>query len=143
MSEPLPGPQDIGIFLSGGTTNTNPNKSLGGPISNTKITFSQGSITFNNLWSDITERQRRYGFKDIRIIYLKNMHSTLTFKNARCYWNKTDNFTSIQIGKAEVNGIENTVPEVFALLPTAEAIPPSMWFHIGSSRYISDNPGFQ
>ena len=121
------GPADIGIFLSGGSTNTNPNKSTGGPISSKRIVFTQGSMTFNNLWSDVTERQKRYGFKDIRIIYLKNMNPSLTFKNARAFWNKTDNFTSIQIGRAEVNQTENSVPIVASLFPTAEPIPPPMW----------------
>lgn len=117
------GPNDIGFFLSGGSSNSNPFLSTGGPISSTRLTTK----TFNNLWTNISERQVRYGFKDIRIIYLKNMHSQLTFKNMRVYWNESDNFTTMQIGRSDVNGVENTSVSLAALAVNDDSIPPSMW----------------
>lgn len=117
------GPNDIGFFLSGGSSNSNPYLSTGGAISNTRLTTK----TFNNLWTNISERQVRYGFKDIRIIYLKNMHSQLTFKNMRVYWNESDNFTTMQIGRSDVNGVENSTVSLAALAVNDESIPPSMW----------------
>lgn len=139
MSEVIAGPNDIRIHLSGGTNNTNANLSIGGAISSTYIT----SKTFNNLWSNVSERQRRYGFKDLRIIYLKNAHASLTFKNARIYWNKTDNFTTLQIGRAPISSTENSVATVAALLPTSEAIPPTMWPYVAAAdtfRVVQDFP---
>ena len=117
------GPNDIGFFLSGGSANANPHLSTGGAISTKKIFPS----TFNNLWSDISERQARYGHKDIRIIYLKNLHSTLTFKNMRVYWNETDNFTTMQIGRAAVNSTENSTISLASIAVSDNPIPPSMW----------------
>lgn len=117
------GPNDIGFFLSGGSSNTNPHLSRGGAISNTKITPK----AFNNLWSDISERQARYGFKDLRVIYVKNLHSSLTFKNMRVYWNESDNFTTMQIGRSGVNGTENTTLSLASIPVSDNPIPPSMW----------------
>jgi hypothetical protein len=136
MSEVIAGPNDIRIHLSGGTNNANTNLSIGGPISSFYIT----SKTFNNLWSNVSERQRRYGFKDLRIIYLKNAHPSLTFKNARVYWNKTDNFTSLQIGRAPVSSTENSTPTTSALLASAAdsgggAIPPTMWSFVAADTF--------
>jgi len=138
-----PKSQDMGVFLSGGASNTNPFLSTGGAISSKRITFSQGSITFNNLWNDVTERQTRYGLKDIRVIYLKNMNPTMTFKNARAYWNKIDKYTSLQIGRSLVNGVENTTTSIAAVGTSnlALPIPPEMWFSVGAAdvfRIIQD-----
>lgn len=120
------GPNDIGFYLSGGSSNTNPHKSTGGTISNTKIVPK----AFNNLWADVSERQARYGHKDMRVIYIKNLHSQLTFKNVRVYWNRSDNFTTMQIGRSGVNGTENTTLSLAALPVSDNPIPPSMWHSV-------------
>lgn len=117
-------PNDVSFQLSGGSGNTNPFRSVGGAISSSKIIQGKG---FNNLWTDVTERQARYGYKDLRIIYIKNIHPTLTFKNARVFWNKSDNFTSLQIGRAGKNTTENSSLASAAVYPTALPIPPKQW----------------
>ena len=141
MVEIPPTEIDLRLHYSGGTNNKNPNLSIGGAISATYIT----SKTFNNLWSNVSERQRRYGFKDIRIIYIRNPNqNTVTYKNARVYFNKTDNFTTLQIGRSAVGGGENATATTLAMLPTEEAIPPSMWFNIQAAdtfRVVSDYNG--
>jgi hypothetical protein len=114
---------EIGFFLSGGSTNTNVNKSTGGAISNQQIIQK----SYNNLWSDVSERQIRYGWKTLRIIYLKNLSSTETFKNARVYWRESDTYTTIQIGRAGVNATENSTLSTASILPTSEELPPSLW----------------
>ena len=138
MVEIPPTEIDLRLHLSGGTNNKNPNLSIGGAISASYITGK----TFNNLWSNVSERQRRYGFKDIRIIYVRNPNqNTITYKNARVYWNKTDNFTTLQIGRSAVGGVENSTATTQALLPTSEPIPPSMWFNIQAAdtfRVVQD-----
>lgn len=63
---------DISIVLSGGSINSDPNKSLGGEPSNTPIT----SATLNNLFSDITSEQQETGYEDYRCFYIFNDGST-------------------------------------------------------------------
>lgn len=117
------GPRDIGFFLSGGSTNSNVFLSTGGPISN----FMINPDGISGLWSNISERQVRYGFKDIRIIYVKNRHPTLTFKNMRVYWNVSDNRTTMQIGRSGVNGVENSTLSLASIAASENPVPPSMW----------------
>src|SRR5262245_53514852 len=117
------GPRDIGFFLSGGTSNSNVFLSTGGPISN----FMISPDGFSGLWSNISERQVRYGFKDIRIIYVKNRHPTLTFKNMRVYWNVSDGRTTMQIGRSGVNGVENSTLSLASIPASSNPVPPSMW----------------
>ena len=117
------GANDIGFFLSGGSSNNNPHLSTGGSISSFKIVPK----TFNNLWANISERQARYGYKDLRIIYLKNLHPTLTFKNMRVYWNQSDKFTTMQIGRAPVNSTETSTVSVAGIGATDEPLPRALW----------------
>lgn len=59
---------DISIVLSGGSTNADPNESLGGPPSNTPITTA---IT-NNLFNDVSSEDQEGGHEDYRCFYLFN-----------------------------------------------------------------------
>ncbi|MFQ6076386.1 MAG: hypothetical protein ACE5Z5_09685, partial [Candidatus Bathyarchaeia archaeon] len=58
----------LNYYLSGGATNTDPNASLGGGISNTQVTDD----TLNNLYDDITEAECKNGDTEYRAIFIKN-----------------------------------------------------------------------
>src|SRR5262245_40572857 len=131
------GPRDVGFFLSGGTTNSNVFLSTGGPISN----FMINPDGVSGLWSNVSERQVRYGFKDLRIIYVKNRHPTLTFKNMRVYWNVSDGRTTMQIGRSGVNGIETSTLSLASTAASSNPVPPSMWDSVAAAdtfRIVQD-----
>lgn len=60
--------EDISVVLSGGTTNINPNLSLGGEPSSSPVV--DGSL--NNLFGDISADQSEEGTEDYRCIYIFN-----------------------------------------------------------------------
>jgi hypothetical protein len=70
---------DIIFLLSGGSTNSDPNQSLGGPPSTKRI-----SGDFNNLFDDISESDAQVGHIDYRCFYVKN-NSSETWENVRVW----------------------------------------------------------
>lgn len=62
----MPTQQEILFLFSGGLSNQDPTKSLGGPMSNTVILNGM-----DNLFEDIT-LEEGYGFTDYRCFYIKN-----------------------------------------------------------------------
>lgn len=58
---------DIEFFLSGGSTNSNPNNSLGGGVSSSVLIGSM-----NNLFSNLTSEQAASGWTDYRCFYVIN-----------------------------------------------------------------------
>jgi len=59
---------DITVVLSGGTTNINPNNSLGGDPSATPVS----TATLNNLFDDVSAEETDDGHEDYRCIYFFN-----------------------------------------------------------------------
>lgn len=64
-------PENIQFFLSGGSSNNNPNSSLGGAISNYLVTG-----LLNNIFSDVTSDEASEGKVDYRCVYVKNANSS-------------------------------------------------------------------
>lgn len=71
---------DLVIVYSGGTTNTNPNQSLGGLPSSSPITG-----ILNNLFSNISEIESKNGKVDYRCFYIFNNNSFSSLYNVRVY----------------------------------------------------------
>jgi hypothetical protein len=69
------------LFLSGGTSNTDPNLSLGGNISNTEITANN----IHNLFRRITETEAGSGVTLYRLVYFKNANATDTMRTPVAY----------------------------------------------------------
>jgi len=66
---------DITVVLSGGTTNINPNLSLGGGPSSSPI----ATATLNNLFDDVTSDETDEGHEDYRCIYFFNDGDTTIY----------------------------------------------------------------
>jgi len=72
---------DIEFFLSGGSTNSNPNNSIGGAPSGFLVLGSA-----NNLFSDISSENATAGRTDYRCFYVSNGSSTETLYDAEVYF---------------------------------------------------------
>ncbi|WP_456478124.1 hypothetical protein [Geoglobus ahangari] len=72
---------DIKFYLSGGSSNTDPNLSLGGAISSTEITDAAD----NNLFDDVSGDEAANGSVEYRCFYVKNTHASITLQNAVIY----------------------------------------------------------
>lgn len=72
---------DIQTRLSGGSTNTNPNASLGGAMSTTS--FSD-NVT-NNLWDNVSGAESAAGDTEYRCFYVLNNHASLQWQSV-FYW---------------------------------------------------------
>lgn len=100
---------DIRFYLSGGSTNTDPNLSLGGPISQTEIVSGQ----LNNLFDDVSAVESGAGDVEYRCLYIKNTHSVSSLVNARI-WIDQDTPSpddEIDIG-VDPSGVGGTAPMV-------------------------------
>lgn len=67
---------NVKFFYSGAGTGINPNLSLGGAIS------SQEAF---QIFDDLTAKQSRAGLVDYRCLYVKNTHSSLSWRNVKFY----------------------------------------------------------
>lgn len=107
---------DILFFLSGGSTNTDPNACLGGVQSTTQIVDN----TLHNLFNLVTGAEALSGYIDYRGIYIKNNNGSLTLNTPIAVWlaqNTSDN--EIYIG-LDPNGV-NVTMETIANINTAPA----------------------
>lgn len=100
---------DIKYYLSGGSSNSDPNAALGGAISSTEIT----DATVANLFDNVTSAESSAGDTEYRCFYVKNTHATLTLQSAKVYINtntpSSDTSAEIGLGSSTVNGTEQTV----------------------------------
>jgi hypothetical protein len=100
---------DIKFYLSGGSSNTNPNLSLGGVISTTEITSGQ----LHNLFDVVGNTESVAGDVEYRCIYVKNTSSTFTLNTS--YIDIKSNTTSpstsidLSLGISAINGTEQTI----------------------------------
>ena len=72
---------DIKIYLSGGASNTDPNQSLGGEISNTELVDN----ALHNLFDRVSASESQSGDIEYRAVFIKNTHPILTLYNAKVY----------------------------------------------------------
>lgn len=125
---------DIGYFLSGGTSNTDINLSIGNQISNTLISTGLS----NNLFPDVTPSQALAGVTRYRCFYVKNLNQTQSLQNPKI-WIVTNTLSQfdeidIAIGNAAKNASEpaianeNTAPPAPIVFthPTSEVVSLSL-----------------
>lgn len=100
---------DIKNRLSGGSSNSNVNASLGGVKSSVEIV----DATLHNLFDIISSVEGLTGDTEYRCYYIHNGHATLTMQNVRAYIsaNTPDTDTSVEIGlgTSAVAGTEQTI----------------------------------
>lgn len=105
---------DIEYYLSGGADNTDPDASLGGAISSTAITDN----TDNNLFDDVSGDEASAGDTEYRCFYVKNDHSSITWKNVKI-WINAETPGSDQLDIALDDGGKNATAETIADESTA------------------------
>ena len=117
---------NIKFFLSGGTSNTNVNASIGGAISTTEVTDN----SLHNLFDKTLGVESTAGDIEYRCIYVKNTHGSLELELAKI-WISTNTSSPANViaialdgagkgGTAETETDENVAPtgETFSQ-PTA------------------------
>jgi hypothetical protein len=93
----------INFFLSGGSGNSNPNRSIGGPPSAFPVL---GSL--NNLFADVTSAEAIAGKTDFRCFYVKNNSSTEYLYDIECYIDsQSSRGSSAEVGIAIVTDIQS------------------------------------
>ena len=112
---------DINLHLTGGSSNSNVNASLGGNVSTVKVTVSG----LHNLFRRITESELSSGVTIYRCIALKNDHSTESAKNPFFYLvsdtTSIDDLTLYSISQAAKNSAETAIANEFTA-PTGSNI---------------------
>lgn len=102
---------DLVAYLSGGSSNTDPNLSLGDEISSTGVSLTP----LNNLFDNVSSAERASGTVEYRCFYVKNEHSTEELQNTSVFISKqTDSTTtsvSIGLDSAGINGTAEVVPD--------------------------------
>lgn len=97
------------VHLSGGATNTDPNASLGGVVSN----YAPRQLNRGNVFADLTEAQRIAGAVHYRCLYVVNTSPTDTMANLTVWLDglPVNAGTAMAIGDdaAAVNGTATTV----------------------------------
>jgi len=72
---------DLKLRLSGGSSNSDVNASLGGAKSSTEVTDNAD----NNLFDDVSGTESNAGDTEYRCLYVHNGHGSLTAQNTRIY----------------------------------------------------------
>lgn len=108
---------DLKMYLTGGSSNSDVNASLGGVVSSVEVVDN----TANNLWDDITGEQAAAGETSYRCIAIKNTHGSLTLTSSK-FWiqSNTTGGDSIKVGLdlAGLNATpDTTTPETTAPSP--------------------------
>lgn len=97
-------PSDIQCVLSGGTYNSDPDKSLG---DNPSLRAIWGMT--NNLFSDVTAAAAEEGNIDFRCFYIVNNSENDTFFDTRIYLEQEDSHSIMEIGIAKETDIQQIV----------------------------------
>lgn len=96
---------DISLNLSGGSTNTNPNNSLGGDPSAFEITG-----VLQNLFNNVTQENAASGYTDYRCFYVFNNNSSDTLFASSVYFdNVLDSEPQLQIGLFLADDVQRLV----------------------------------
>lgn len=100
---------EIKFYLSGGSSNSDVNASLGGVISTTEIT----TATLHNLFDVVSSAETSAGDIEYRCIYVSNTNGTLSLTDAVAWISANtpsgDTSADIGLGSSAVNGTEQTV----------------------------------
>jgi len=95
-------PTDIAIVLSGGPTNTDPNKSLGGQSSATPVV----SGNLNNLFDDVTADEGEAGSEEYRCIYIYNDGDTAIYNCRVWIASETESGATAEIGVLALSEVQ-------------------------------------
>lgn len=91
------------FLLSGGTSNSNPSRSIGGPPSAFPVL---GSL--NNLFSDVTSDEATSGKTDFRCFYVKNNSSADSLYDVECFIDsQASRGSTAEVGVAIVTDVQN------------------------------------
>ena len=91
------------FLLSGGTSNSNPSRSIGGPPSAFPVL---GSL--NNLFSDVTSDEASSGKTDFRCFYVKNNSSADYLYDVECFIDsQAARGSTAEVGVATVTDVQN------------------------------------
>jgi len=108
-------PNDISIVLSGGSTNRNPDLSIGGDPSQFPI-----SPAINNLFDNISESTRLQGMTDYRCIYIVNNSLQYSLFNIETFIREqVPGGSTVQIGtknQTEIQQISLNAPMSYTLI---------------------------
>jgi hypothetical protein len=118
--------------LTGGTTNGNPFLSLGGLMSNTKIT--DGKIS--NLWDDVSQIQYTEGVTEYRWFVFYNNGSDV-LKTPHFYFLPKDDYVDIEFSKLPL-GIPPTLLSNEETRPSEEEIGPEIDFPMPFEKSTED-----
>src|SRR5580765_945094 len=112
---------DIGMFLTGGSSNANPNASLGGNVSNVEVV----SDKTNNLFRRITETEAQSGITIYRCVAIKNKSLTDTMTGVVFYQVSdtvsVDDLSLYSYAQSPKNTVETTIVNEFTA-PTGSNI---------------------
>lgn len=95
---------DIKFYLSGGTSNSDGDASLGGAISTTELTTG-----LHDLFDQVSSSESSAGSVEFRCIYVKNTHGSLSLTTAKAWISANvsgDTELDIAIGASAINVAE-------------------------------------
>ena len=96
---------DVIIVLTGGSSNNNPDLSIGGNPSNVPV-----GTSLNNLFDDVSEVDANAGLTDYRCIYIFNNNSTDSMYNFKVYIeSETAGGGGVELGLEEVHEFQKTI----------------------------------
>lgn len=102
---------DLEERFSGGSSNSDPDASLGGVKSSVELTDN----TTHNLWDVVSSAESSAGDTEYRCIYIHNGHGSLTLQNAAVYIDTNtpsgDTAVRIALGTSAINGTEQTIAD--------------------------------
>jgi hypothetical protein len=93
---------DISVVLSGGSSNTDPNDSIGGDPSN--VVVNVGRI--NNLFDDVTPEEAEAGFDEFRCFYVFNDSDQVITNITIWIVSQTDGGSSLEVGIQDFNEVQ-------------------------------------
>lgn len=119
---------DLKFYLSGGSSNTDPDASLGGEISASVIT----SDTLNNLFDNVTPAELLAGSIEYRCLYLKNTNATDSISDVAIWVESqtSSEDTSIDIQLDDAGISDGTSPAAIIPSPEDETTDPGVDFDV-------------
>ena len=113
-------PNNLKRYLTGGSSNTNPNNSLGGARSNTQVGTGN-----NNLWDNISSSETSSNRTEYRCEMIRNEHATLAWQAPRIYISQDNTNANITIAIGKSNQTQGSTPDQISFETTT---PPGVTF---------------
>lgn len=104
---------EIGLFLTGGSANANPNASLGGNVSTVQVVNNQ----LHNLFRRVTDGEASSGVTLYRCVAVKNRDPSLEMRNVAFYMvtdsKSADSLVLYSRGQSDKNQVETAIVDEF------------------------------